>query len=123
MPIEFSRRAEAFGIPRRNFAKHAAAEFFAKNFHHQVDMPGHDAHAFGKGWFGNDGGAILAGAYERSLIIVPRRRGWSLLTSAATGLEILQRPPENPGIVECAAADAHASAASFIEHFFGGLRC
>jgi len=50
--VEFVARAEPPGIPRRDFAEHPAAEFFAKNFNHQIQMAAHDARALGESGFG-----------------------------------------------------------------------
>ena len=50
--VEFVARAEPLGIPRRDFAEHPAAEFLAKNFNHQIQMPAHHAHALGEWQFG-----------------------------------------------------------------------
>ena len=61
--VEFVAGAEAFGIPRRDFAEHATSKFLAKNFHHQIQMTRHDARAFLEGGFGREF-AGLAGGLE-----------------------------------------------------------
>src|SRR5579859_2135619 len=43
---------EPFGIPRRDLAKHPAAEWLAKNLNHQIQMPAHHPHPLGKRGFG-----------------------------------------------------------------------
>ena len=50
--VELVGGAESFGIPRRDFAKHPAAMFFAKNFYHQIQMTAHHADAFVETRFG-----------------------------------------------------------------------
>ena len=41
--------AEAFGVPRGDFAEHHAAAVFAEDFDHQIVMPAQHADAFVKG--------------------------------------------------------------------------
>ena len=48
--VEFVAWAEPLGIPRRDFAEHPAAEFLAKHFNHQIQMPAHHPHALGESW-------------------------------------------------------------------------
>lgn len=49
--VEHARGTEAFGIPRRDFAEHAAGEIFAKDLYHEVQVPAHDAHPLVKRGF------------------------------------------------------------------------
>ena len=132
LAVEFGGGAEALGIPGRNFAEHAAAELFAEDFDHEVEVAGHDADALGEGRFGGEGGT--SNIERRTLnvegvVLVSGRRNYSGLTVRvaadrnvrAPGLQVLQGALEDPGVVEGAAADADARAAGFVEHLFGGF--
>ena len=47
--VERLGRAEAFGVPRGDFAEHHAAAIFAEDLDHQFIMPAQNADAFVKG--------------------------------------------------------------------------
>src|SRR5262249_25065027 len=57
----------------------------------------------------------------RAPVFAALRRGKPVRVLAVVGLQVLQGALEDPGVVEGAAADAHAGAAGFGEHFLGGF--
>src|SRR5260221_3584376 len=117
--VEFMHGAEAFGIPRRHLAEHPAAEVFAKDFNHQIQVAAHDAHAPGEGGFGRQGGARLRRA-QMPLGVFRKVRARRSLAPPGLAFQIRQRALENPRVIKRAASDAHARAAGFIEHLLRG---
>ena len=91
--VERLGRAEAFGVPRGDFAEHHAAAIFAEDLDHQFIMPAQDADAFVEGGLGEE----------------------------FTGFYIVPGVLENPRIIKRAAANGHTGATGGFKHVRGGL--